>query len=363
MRQPEKVLGFRLMVGPETIAAFDITALRLSVSRTDLSPRWHGRIYASPLQWMGPSRLLMRIGQRERSVGVWDASTGSVIWKASGDAACWGDMVAIVTWEGELEIRQAATGALLRRGLLGGKAPGTLLAVGDVLLRVGENDLTGIDLRSCRTEWSVSLQRLFSGLPHDGVQFRTLLPCGEGRVLLRFHTNYALVHASDGRIIWRHFIPTEHLPLITRENLGFLYGGRVLVVNAADGKPLVERDHAVETLWESRPCLHDGRMVAVDEGGQIVTIDMHSGRPIGVQRETGANFIDCFNIDERLLVSDIDGAVWLYEPSDRALDTRERGSTAARARARERKQAEHPAHRRTGRKSGAAGRTRSRKTR
>jgi hypothetical protein len=339
------VLGFRLIVGPEAIAAFDVTALRLAVSRSDLSPRWQGRIYASPLEWTGRSRLLIRIGQRERSVGVWDVSTGTVTWKASGDAACWGEMVAVVTWEGELEIRDGANGGVSHRGHLGGKAPGTLLAVDDLLLRILEGDLSGIDLRSCRTAWTASLREMFSGLPQDGVQFRSLLPCGEGRALLRFHTNYGLVDISSGRLIWRRFIPTDHLPLVTREQLGFLYNGRVLVLNTASGEPLVERDRAVETLWESRPCLHENRMVAVDPGGHIVTLDIRSGRPIGIQRERAANFSDCFNVDGRLLVSDLDGAVWVYEPSDRPRGSSPgMGGTAALARGGRLSLAEPAAH-------------------
>jgi hypothetical protein len=318
VRRNGTLLGFRLDVGPAYIAVSDAAALRSVVSRADLSLQWQGCVQGSALAWLDATRLLIRLGQQWRSVGIWDVSAAKVTWKASGDGRCWGTKVAVVTRAGELQVREAASGRVCGGAML---EPGTiqsLLVVGDVLLREVNGRLSGLALPTGRTLWMISAQEVFSGLPLGEKSYWTLLPAGEGEALVRYDTNYSLLDAQTGRWRWRRSVPTKHLPCIAEDHIGFLFAGSILVLNRANGKPLIQRDHAVQTLWESRPSLHDNRLVVVDEGGHIATIDMYSGEVDGIQHERGAHFADCVNVDGRLLVSDLDGAVWIYERSGKA---------------------------------------------
>jgi hypothetical protein len=305
-----------VVVGPAIIAARDRDALRVALSRLDLSPRWCGRVDGALLGWIDPGRLLMRLGVMGRSVGVWDASTGKVAWKAPGDGRPWRGGVALVTPSGELEIRAGADGGVLHQASLRATKTESLHVTGDRLVRETPDRLTGLDLRTRREIWSIGLRKAFSGQPQSDEPICTLVDGGDDWVLVRFGVWYGLLDPAAGRLQWQVHVPTNHLPAVSADRLGFLFNGHLLVLDKATGRVVARRDSVVPTLFERRPCVHDDSMVVVDEGGHIVTVGLRDGRVLGVQQEKGAHFNGCVSVDGRLLVAGLDdGALWLYEPA------------------------------------------------
>jgi hypothetical protein len=310
-----RLVGLRLKVGSDAIAVADSEALCFVLSRKDLGILWQGRAKGLPYAWADAGRLLMRLGAPWGPPGVWDVARGKASWRAAGQLVRAGNSVVLQTPSGEIEIRDIATGKASRRLTFEGPRAESLGVVADVLMRAASGHVHAIQLPSGEVKWRLPLREAFEGLPHTDQDYCSFRDLGGSRALVKWGGRLGLLDADRGELAWRTHVPTDQVPAVSDERIGFLFSGHLVLLAVDTGETVAKRDDVTPTLWERKPCVHGEAMVVVDEGGHIATVRMTDGRVLGVQQERSAQFNDCATVDGRLLAAGLDGALWVYEPA------------------------------------------------
>jgi outer membrane protein assembly factor BamB len=306
--------GLFLTVGPRAIAIEAMAELRLVLNREDLSLRWEGRLPRGTLVagWCDANHLLLHLN---RATGVWSLDSGSIVWRASGKGTVWQEQVLILGEPGRLDIRAIRTGSITRsKPLEIGKAQ-SMQVVENVLVVDKGGSLDGIELPTAEHKWTAFLEKEFPGLARGRPIYADVFPGSTGHAIVKYDTGLGQLDLGSGAMRWKSQVPTDHMPLVSPERIGFFYNGNLVVLDEATGAQIAAVENAAETLWEARPCVHGGWMVVVDERGHIVTVAMSDGKLVGVQKEKGIGFRGCASVDGRLLVGGLDGALWVYEPA------------------------------------------------
>jgi len=265
---------------------------------------------------------------RDLSAVVWDVGQRKVGWTAPGNGGTgtWLERVVLCPTPGVLQVRDGATGAVIREGTYEEKVEAPYYIVRDMAIcRAGWDWLVGVSLPTLDVSWRINLRQELSGM-YDSEERRApaVWPLSEhGLALVLQNSAMAMLDAGQGAFLWRTRAPTRSLaqggwPLVTRDRVGFFWLGTLDLFDSSNGRLVSHQENVARTIYDSPPVAWGDWMVVVDERGQIVTLGLEGGGIVGVQVEKGASFGACQGLDGRLLIGGRDGALWVYEPAGAA---------------------------------------------
>ena len=339
---------FAPVVGTSALAIGSYRVFGCLLDRQTLRLRWQGSIKdAEPVAWSGEDRLLML--DEYLCPFVWSSSDEEVIWRADAVISWqpWGDQVVLAFAPSELEIRDIATGRVMRRLHMSVSPIKSIEVIESGAICLSEDQcVTLVNLIDGTTRWSLEATKSVES---------TLEPCAGHALIIRTSSDgtravlyrqpsLSMVDLVTGRLRWQRNLVTGGLPLISHGRVAFFYAGHLQVINGDSGESIADVNHAADTIHERVPVVHGDWMVVVDEQGYIATVALSDGKVVGVQRETGTGFAGCASVDGRLLVGGLDGALWVYEPSARGEAASDRqGGKASAGKAVLRPKQAHPA--------------------
>lgn len=317
-KQGKRVSVFAPVVGAEALAIAVDLEFRFLLDRQDLAVQWKGRLEATrPVGWDGKNLHLL---DEDWRFVVWDSVRKKQEWATDGAdrgyALC-GDELVLIPTRGRLQMRDARTGRVVRELGVRDNAEGFQVVGDRCILFLDDDHLEGLSLSTGETAWSVSLRDAFQGLAPTKRVPLGVVPLRSEALLLQWRPGLGALDAATGRFRWTRELGLDASPLVSQGRVAMLGSGHLFLCDDATGETIVDVSGATPTLWECPPVTHDDRMIVVDEQGHIVTVALSDGEVVGVQKEKGTGFMGCISVDGRLLVGGLDGALWVYEPTEK----------------------------------------------
>jgi hypothetical protein len=315
----EKAVACSGLTGPDEGPRWVVYAL---LGRPDLTELWSGQFLGRPVTWLDADHLLVA---RDRDLGIWNPPKKRVEWRAPLTSLVWNGRVVVFPHPDEMEVRDTLTGATVQRVSFDTEMRGYGQIAGDTLLCYGDDEVVAIDLPSGKKVWTLSLSKELGAPVKRHLNFLAVFPTSGNRAVLKRGGSTGLVDLSTGRVRWKKQVPTMNLPLVSGGRVAYFFNGHLVVLDERSGRTVASVERAAFTIRESRPCAFGEWMVVVNENGHIVTVDLASGKVLGVQRQN-AYFFSCVGVDGRLLVASDDRQLWVYEPTGSGTDMAVRSS-------------------------------------
>ncbi|MEV1315279.1 PQQ-binding-like beta-propeller repeat protein [Micromonospora arborensis] len=317
--------GIMSMAGTLLVTVFERTTtgqgvLSLAFDRKTGAYQWQQP--GSPVR-LADGNVLLQTGNEEEPVSLRavDPCCGTVRWQlldaaaqvSLRDSGYGADRVVLNQPDGSIEVRDASTGAVLARanlGVLGGRSPGFVQVINDLLLVIRESPttITAYGLDRLDRRWSGTAGRV------DFVQ-----DCGP---VLCWQTRSAGLRAVDpgtGQERWRSdrwawVFPYDGRLVATLLNSTGTAVRQLVVLDPMTGRELAELGN-----WELAQFALGGPMIGVrqhQDGGLLVAeLDVRTGeaRLLDVLPDAAGN---CQAAAGALLCQRVDGSYQLFEISD-----------------------------------------------